>query len=362
VSAGERPVGDTRVEAAGRPSVRIARAVLLWGLPLVVVTAAVYWYGSGGRWVSTDNAYLKQDRVDVAPQIAGDVREVRVVENQRVQPGQLVLVLDDQLLQVARMRAEADLADARMEVASLRAAYREKAGEVEVAKTASHYAVRELARQQELAARKLVPVSTLDATERQRDIAVGSIDVLELQLNQARAKLGGDPDAPVDQHPSVKRALAELEKTRVDLEHTIIRAPRAGIVSHLPQVGDRVEAGRAAFAIVTDGGLYVEANFKETDLEWVRPGQPASVDIDTYPGHEWRGRVESISQATGAEFSLLPPENASGNWVKVVQRIPVRIAIDVRPDDPPLRSGASTVVEIDTGPHTRFDRWFGRKR
>ncbi|HEX7375080.1 MAG TPA: HlyD family secretion protein [Steroidobacteraceae bacterium] len=353
--------GSTAVTAAGRPSVRRVRAVLLWGLPLLVVAGGIYWYGSGGRYASTDNAYLKQDRVDVAPQIAGDVREVRVMENQRVQPGQVVLVLDDRLLQVARLRAEAELAAARMDVESLRAAYREKTGEVEVARQASHYAIKELQRQQELAARKLVPQSTLDSTERQRDLAVGTIAVLDLQLNQARAKLGGNLSAPVDEHPSVKRALAELEKTQVDLEHTVIVAPRAGIVSHLPQVGDRVEAGRAAFAIVTDGGLYVEANFKETDLEWVRPGQSATVEVDTYPGHEWRGHVQSIAQATGAEFSLLPPQNASGNWVKVVQRIPVRIAIDVRADDPPLRSGASTLVEIDTGPHSRFDRWFGAK-
>jgi membrane fusion protein (multidrug efflux system) len=361
VSGEDESSGGTPVTAAGNPAVRRLRAVLLWGLPLAVVAGGVYWYGSGGRYASTDNAYLKQDRVDVAPQIAGDVREVRATENQRVQPGQVVLVLDDRLLQVARLRAEAELAAARMDVESLRAAYKEKSGEVEVARRASRYAIKELQRQQELAARKLVPQSTLDSTERQRDLAVGTIAVLELQRNQARAKLGSDPSAPIDEHPSVRRALAELEKTHVDLEHTVLVAPRAGIVSHLPQVGDRVEAGRAAFAIVLDGGLYVEANFKETDLEWVRPGQAATVEIDTYPGHSWQGRVQSIAQATGAEFSLLPPQNASGNWVKVVQRIPVRIAIDARPDDPPLRSGASTLVEIDTGPHSRFDRWFGVK-
>ena len=217
----------------------------------------------------------------------------------------------------------------------------------------------ELARQQELAARKLVPVSTLENATRSRDIAVGSIGILELQLEQANAKLGGSVELPIDQHPTVRRAAAALEKSHVDLEHSIVRAPRAGIVSHLPQVGDRVEAGRPAFAIVTDGGVYVEANFKETDLEWVRPGERATVEIDTYPGREWNGKVASIAQATGSEFAVLPPQNASGNWVKVVQRVPVRISIEVKADDPPLRSGASANVSIDTGPHTRFDRWFG---
>jgi membrane fusion protein, multidrug efflux system len=340
---------------------RWVRPLLLWLLPLLVVAAGVYWYGSGGRYATTDNAYLKQDRIDVAPKIAGEVRDVRVRENQAVQPGDVVLVLDDTLLQVAKSHAEAELAAARMDVESLRAAYREKLGEVAVARQASHYAVSELGRQQELANRKLVPATTLEGAIRSRDLAIGSIAVLELQLDQARAKLGGNADRPVDEHPSVRTAAAMLEKTRVDLEHTIVRSPRAGIVSHLPQAGDHVEAGRPAFAIVADGGVYVEANFKETDLEWVRPGETATVAIDTYPGREWTGKVTSIAQATGSEFSLLPPQNASGNWVKVVQRVPVRISIDSRADDPPLRSGASADVSIDTGPHARFDRWFGSR-
>ncbi|MBK6348417.1 MAG: HlyD family secretion protein [Proteobacteria bacterium] len=340
---------------------RWVRPLLLWLLPLLVVAVGVYWYGSGGRYATTDNAYLKQDRIDVAPQIAGDVRDVRVKENQAVQPGEVVLVLDDTLLQVAKMHAEAELAAARVDVESLRAAYREKLGEVAVARQASHYAVSELGRQQELADRKLVPAATLESAVRSRDLAIGSIAVLELQLEQASARLGGDANRPVDEHPAVRTAAAMLEKTRVDLEHTIVRAPRAGIASHLPQAGDHVEAGRPAFAIVADSGVYVEANFKETDLEWVRPGETATVEIDTYPGREWSGKVTSIAQATGAEFSVLPPQNASGNWVKVVQRVPVRISIEAEADDPPLRSGASADVSIDTGPHTRFDRWFGSR-
>ena len=157
------------------------------------------------------------------------------------------------------------------------------------------------------------------------------------------------------------RPLPELAQAEVDLAYSTVRAPRAGIVSHLPQVGDRVEAGQAAFAIVTEGGVYVEANFKETDLEWLRAGQSSTIEVDTYPGHRWTGKVDSIAQATGSEFSLLPPQNASGNWVKVVQRVPVRISIDAQAGDPPLRSGASAYVKVDTGPHSRFERWFGAK-
>lgn len=361
MDADDNTVSEASARNRASGGSRWVRTLLLWVLPLTVIAIGVYWYGSGGRYASTDNAYLKQDRVDVAPQISGDVRDVRVLENAAVKPGDVVLVLDDTLLQVARQQAEAELAAARIEVELLRAAYRAKAGEVTVARQASHFAVGELARQQQLAERKLVPVSTLESATRSRDIAVGYIGILELQLEQAKAQLGGSVERPIDQHPAVRSAAAALEKTRVDLEHTIVRAPRAGIVSHLPHAGDRVEAGRPAFAIVTEGGVYVEANFKETDLEWVRASQGATVEVDTYPGREWTGKVISIAQATGSEFSVLPPQNASGNWVKVVQRVPVRISIDARADDPPLRSGASADVSIDTGPHTRFDRWFGSR-
>ena len=231
-----------------------------------------------------------------------------------------------------------------------------------MAKRSAEYATREYDRQRELADRRLVPASQLDVAHRSSDLAVGTIGVIDLQVAQTVAKLGGHPDAPIDSQPLVRSAAAELEHAKLDLARTRIVAPQAGIVSHLPKVGARVEIGRPAFAIVTDAAVFVEANFKETDLEYVRPGQAVRVEVDTYPHFEWVGRVESISQATGAEFSLLPPQNASGNWVKVVQRIPVRVALTPGPDDPPLRDGMSADVRIDTGPHSRFDRWFGRER
>jgi membrane fusion protein (multidrug efflux system) len=354
---------DPQPVPAGRPANGSSvatwfRALFLWGVPLLLVVAGVYWYGSGGRYVSTDNAYLKQDRVDVAPQISGNVGEVRVAENGHVEPGQVVLVLEDTLLRVAVEHAEAAVASARVDVAALQADYREKLGELALARDTSQYALREYERQRQLAASKLVPLTALDNAHHASTVAVGQIAVLELQVSQAKAKLGGAGDAPIDAHPQVRAALAGLEKARVDLGHTVITAPRTGVISHLPKVGDHVEAGQPAFAIVADGKLWVEANFQETDLEWLRPGQPARVKIDTYPGHQWQGRVESIAQATGAEFALLPAQNASGNWVKVVQRVPVRIAIDVVPGDPPLRSGMSADVSVDTGAHRRFDRWF----
>jgi membrane fusion protein (multidrug efflux system) len=337
------------------------RRMLLWGVPLVVVAVTVYLYGSAGRYVETDNAYLQQDRVDVAAQVSGTVTAVRAIENERVSPGKPVVYIDDAALRIAVTAAEARVASARTEVAALKAAYREKLGELSVARTTTEIAARDFGRQQQMAARKLISASALDTAARSMEIATGATHVIELQLAQVAARLPGSPDAPTDNFPSVRSALADLDRARLDLGHAQILAPQAGIVSHLPKVGARIDVGRPAFALVTDQRLWIDANFKETDLEWVRPGQDVAVSIDTYANHSWHGRVESISQATGSEFSLLPAQNASGNWVKVVQRIPVRIALSRGPDDPPLRDGMSATVRIDTGPHTRFDRWFGHK-
>ncbi|MFO1400029.1 MAG: HlyD family secretion protein [Steroidobacteraceae bacterium] len=338
------------------------RRVLLRGVPLVVVAVAVYVYGSGGRFVGTDNAYLQRDRIDVMAQVGGEVREVLVAENATVAAGQPVLVLDDTLQKIAVAAAESHLAGARAELAAKQAAYREKAAEAAVARATAQYAVREYHRQEELGSRQLVAASAVDSAHRSADIAQGAIAVLELQRDQLLAALGGEPARPLDAYPAVRAVAAELERARVDLARTRIAAPQAGVVSHLPKAGTRIEAGRAAFAVVSAANPWVEANFKETDLEWVRPGNAVDVAIDTYPGHRWRGHVESIAQATGAAFALLPAQNASGNWVKVVQRIPVRVALELAPADPPRRDGMSAEVEIDTGPHSRFDRWLGRGR
>jgi membrane fusion protein (multidrug efflux system) len=353
----DQPDSPTMGSSAGA---RWRRRILLWVLPLVVIGVAVWMYGSAGRFVTTDNAYVQQDRIDVAPQVAGDVIRVFVAENQRVVAGQPVFALDDSMARIAVTAAESRLGTALAEVGALKAAHRESVGRIAVAKRAAELSMREMGRQSQLAGQKLIPASQLDAVQRSTDIALGTVAVLQLQLEQTLARLGGDASLPPTSYPVVKGAAAELARARLDLSRTVVRAPQPGIVSHLPRVGSRADIGRPAFAIVSDGAVWVEANFKETDLEWVRPGQDVTVDIDTYGEHRWKARVESIAQATGAEFSVLPAQNASGNWVKVVQRIAVRVALQPGTDDPPLRDGMSAHVSIDTGPHTRFDRWFAR--
>jgi membrane fusion protein (multidrug efflux system) len=336
------------------------RRILLWLLPTVTVLVCGYLYGMSGRYATTDNAYLQQDRVDVVAQIPGNVSSVEAMENSAVKAGQVILTLEDATQRMLVAAAESKLDAARADVRALQAAIHEKTGELEVARRAAEFSDRDLKRQKELADRKLISVAQLDSAERTAELSSGSIAVLKLQLAQTLARLGGNANAAVDSYPVVANALADLARARLDLDRTVVRAPQAGIVSHLPKVGSRLDMGRTAFAIITTDRLWVEANFKETDLEWVRPGQRVTVDVDTYSHRHWTGHVESIAQATGSSFALLPAQNASGNWVKVVQRIPVRIALDRRSDDPPLRNGMSASVSIDTGGHTRIDRWLGR--
>jgi len=340
--------------AATRPWLRV---LLLWVLPAVAVITAYFLYMVHGRYVSTDNAYVQADKTDVAPEVSGTVRRVLVTENAQVFNGQQVLEISDEQLGIALARAEAQLAGARTAVAALKASYRQKQSELAVARSNLAYAQRELERQRQLAAAKLVAQSRLDDAEHAATLAQGNITVVERELDQIAAQLGGNPDTDVNAHPSVVQAQALLAGARLNLSRTSVVAPTAGIVSHLPKVGDHVDAGRPAFAIVANSGAWIDANFKETDLEFVRVGMPVRIELDTYPEHKWQGSVESISQATGAEFAILPAQNATGNWVKVVQRIGVRIAIVAGPDDPPLRAGMSTDVRIDTGRRSLLPGW-----
>lgn len=336
---------------AGR---RRMRRILLIVIPSIAALVAAAFYLLGGRYVETDNAYVKAEKVPVSADVSGTIVEVLVQENQTVAAGQPLFRLDPASFQVAVAKAEAKLAQVRTDLAALRASYREKQAEITLARTRYAFALREQRRQADLVARNFISASRFDDAKQNSDLASQQISALEQDLKRIAEALGGGVGVPIEQHPSYRVALAELEQARLDQAHGVVRASLPGTVSKPPKVGQYVAAGSTAMALVVSGNLWIEANFPETDLTYVRPGQPVSVRVDTYPDAAWKGVVESLSPATGAEFSVIPAQNATGNWVKIAQRVPLRIKLDAAPGLPQLRTGLSAVVEIDTGHRRRL--------
>jgi membrane fusion protein (multidrug efflux system) len=335
---------------------RLRGALLLLG-PLVALTAGAYVYYTSGRVVETDNAYVKADVAIVSAEVAGPIAALNVHENERVKAGDVLFTIDDRAFRVALARADAQLDAIDDFVESTRASYRQALARLELARTNAAYEQRELDRLAALAERKLASDVDVDEQRHERDVASQEILVAERTLEQIRARLGGELDRPVTEQAAYLAAKAGRDAAALDLEHAVVHAPFDGIASKVPTVGEYVQPGAPVMTIVADRGVWIEANFKETDLTHVAPGQSVDVRVDTYPERHWRGSVESISQATGAEFSVIPAQNATGNWVKVTQRIPVRIALEIRADDPQLRSGMSAIVDIDTGHERPAPAW-----
>jgi membrane fusion protein (multidrug efflux system) len=341
---------DASVESARLQS---KRRILLVVIPLIVALSVGVLYLRGGRYVDTDDAYVKADMVPVSAQVSGAIREVFVSENQTVAQGQLLFRIDPAAFQVAVEKAAAKLAQVRTDLAALKADYREKQAEIALARTKLAFARREQQRQADLVAKHFVSAARFDDARQSTDVAAQQITALEQERKRIAETLGGSIDLPIESHPAYRAALAELDQARLDLARTEVRASLPGTVRNPPKPGQYVSAGSPALALVVSGKVWVEANFTETDLTHVRPGQPAVVRVDTYPGQEWQGVVDSLSPATGAEFSVIPAQNATGNWVKITQRVPVRIRLQTA-GLPQLRAGLSTVVRIDTGHRRRL--------
>jgi len=331
---------------------RVLARLVMWSLPFIVILATLFVWLSSGRYVSTDNAYVKGDRAQIATELSGIIVEVPVQENQHVSRGQLLFKLDDQSYRAALARIDAEIESARADIRGLRAQWRTKREEIKAASSQLNFAQAEFDRQSDLAEKKIASTQKLQETRMGLEVARQRISAAEEDLLRIEAALAGDPKIHPDDHPKVKQLMAAREEALLQLRRTTIESPLDGIVSKRPVPGSYATAGVPIIVIVADTDLWIEANFKETELTLVRPGQQAIIKVDTYPDAECTGSVASISQATGAEFAVLPPQNASGNWVKVVQRIPVRVAVACREGDPPLRVGMSTTVEIDTG-HSR---------
>ncbi|MCL4184998.1 MAG: HlyD family secretion protein [Burkholderiaceae bacterium] len=328
---------------------RMMRFALLVVVPLVAALAAIVVYLAGGRYVQTDNAYVKADKVPLSAEVAGAVAEVLVRENEAVVAGQPLFRLDAAPFRVAVARAEARLAQARTDIAAMKAGYREKQAQIALAETRYDFALKEQNRQADLAARQYISASRLDDARQATELAQREIVARQQDLQRVATELGGGVDVPIERHPAWRAAQAELEQARLDLARIEVRASLAGTVGKLPKPGQYLAAGVMAAALVADAEPWIEANFPEQDLTWVRPGQPVEVRIDTYPDRVWRGVVESLSPATGAEFAILPAQNATGNWVKIAQRVPLRVQLEPQDGVPALRAGLSATVRIDTG-------------
>jgi membrane fusion protein (multidrug efflux system) len=338
--------------AARRRSVRrsLRRLVLLIVIPLIVIAIAVTGWLQTGGVSSTDDAYVRADKIAIVPRVSGRIVEVNVTENQPVKAGQLLFRIDPEPYKLAVQRSAAEVSAARLDIDSLKAAYRARLSQLKAARDSEDYWTKEFQRQHALVNNHDVSVSKYEQVHNFMDMARFMADAMEQQSNQTLQALGGNADIPTDQHPKVKAAVAAHDRALLELSYTDVTAPTDAYVSRENlQPGAWAQAGMPLFDLFASDDVRVEANFKETDLTDVRAGQPVTVTVDTYPDHVFHGHVASIAAATGAEFALLPAQNASGNWVKVVQRIPVRIAIDQQPGDPELRAGMSASVDITTG-------------
>lgn len=303
----------------------------------------------GGDTVTTDNAYVKVDMISLTADVSGPLVSVSVNRNDSVKAGQLLAEVDPEPYRIALAEAQADQQAVRNRILSERADYARLEAELHQAQRDAQYYQRELERLTSMH-RTAVSRTQLDAAEQKRDQARAQKDILVQDLASLKAKLAGGPDVAIESHPDYKVATARLEKAQYNLNHTRIVAPADGVVGGaVPMVGERVEAGIPVMSLAREHSVWVEANLKETQLTAVREGQSVEVEVDAYPGQTWHGRVQSLSPATGSEFALIPPQNASGNWVKVVQRLPVKLVLEDAQGKPPLRAGMSAEISIHTG-------------
>lgn len=329
---------------------RNMRTPLLLLAPVVAIILGLYFYLSGGRFEATDNGYIQSGLVSVSANVSGPVVAVAVRNNQRVRSGDILFRIDPAPYQAAVDEAVAELATAQAQVGSLRANYREGEAALQTGRDQLAYAEREAKRQKALLAEGISSQNQYDQAVLAAQTARQKIQTSVQQNASVAATLTGSVTTPTDRQPAVRRAQAALERARLNLGYTVVRAAQDGIVTKVDQlqVGSYVSAAKPVFTLASTR-LWVEGNFKEDQLNHMRIGQRATFKVDAFPDLELTGRVASFSPGTGNSFALLPPENATGNWVKVVQRLPIEFSIDRLPRDLPLHAGLSVEVKVDTG-------------
>lgn len=331
------------------------RMILLVGLPALVLVIGLGIYLSGGRYISTDNAYVGAQKVLITPDISGKITNVAIREGQHVNPGDELFSLDREPFALALAQVKAKLDTARSDFDKLKS-------NLKSLNTLAELAEKNVDLKQRDVDRKTKLVSSQAGSQADLDTALAAVITAKLQAEFAVQQrdttlnqLLGDPDLPLERFPEYAQAKAALDNAQRDFDHTIVRAPISGTATQVDniQLGRFVAAGTPVLSVIDDQAPWVDANPKETDITYLRIGQKATIDVDSFPDRTFTGTVVAVSPGTGAQFSILPPQNATGNWVKVVQRLPVRIAFDKSENTKLLRSGMSVNVDIDTG-HSRL--------
>ena len=327
------------------------RFVLLVVLPLVAVAGGLSWWLTGGRFVSTDNAYIGADKALITPYVTGPIVAIHVKEGQHVSVGDPLFDIDPAPYRTALALARGRLAAARIEFQNLRDSYKSNIDQIKMGQQSVDLRQGDYDRKKSLADSHSGTKVDMDTSAAALVQARQILEFVRQQQDAVKEKLGGGPDTNIEDFPDYIQAKANLEDAQRNYGYSFVKAPIAGVATQVAQIelGRVAPAGQPVFAIVADKGLWVDANPKESDLTYVKAGLPASVTVDTYPDREWKGTVCSIAPGTGAQFAILPPQNASGNWVKVVQRIPLRFCFDPNNDTDGLRAGMSATVSIDTG-------------
>ncbi|KUM26511.1 hemolysin secretion protein D [Mesorhizobium loti] len=353
-SAQPKPVPVTTAPPApGKPRRSLTRPILFALLP-VALAAGGYYYVVGGQVMTTDNAYIQAQSLGVSTDVSGTVQEIDVHDNEAVKKGQVLFRLRPASFETALAGAEAQLGTVRNQVLTLQASYQQSLAQIDQAEADIPYYESAFQRQQDLLKTSTASKATFDQAQHDLVAARQKVTVAKAQAQATLAQLGGDANQPVEKNPFYLQAQSAVDDAQRNLNDSVVKAPFDGIVTNVDalQVGKYLPASQPAFSLVSSSDIWIAAEPKETELTYVRPGQKATISIDGYPGEVWHGEVASISPASSSSFSLLPAQNTSGNWVKVVQRIPMRVTIDDADGKPPLRGGMSAVVNIDTG-HAR---------
>ncbi|MBY0462002.1 MAG: HlyD family secretion protein [Alphaproteobacteria bacterium] len=318
-------------------------------LPVLIPLSGTYFYMMNGRYISTDNAYVKTDKIAISSDLSYRVQRVFVKDNQQVKAGDILFQLEDTPFRLLVQKLEAQLKEVNNDIEAKRATFHAKEASIKQAQKDVLFYKSEFGRQTILASKKNTTETKREESQNNFEKSEQQLRQLKYDLDNALAALSGKADIKIEEHPNYLEIKADYEKACLELKKTSVYAPSNGIITQMTLVaGDYVTVGSPVFSLVLTDNMWVEANLKETELELVKPGQMARVSVDAYSNAEWQAIVEGISPASGSEFSVLPPQNATGNWVKIVQRIPVRLRLKPLENAPILRAGLSASVEIDT--------------